>query len=131
MAESLPQRILGLKPSNILIPQSPTSKSFSLGPQSLEPPLDLISTETKRIPFVAQNPDPDRWTNQLRAWPFPMEGWVSWYKRVAKHYESSICHRIGIVDALSLTVSSLGGLSQDGIADALSLTLLSLGGVLQ
>jgi len=63
--------------SDILIPKSSSSKSFILGPQSFERPLDLISTELQRIPFMAQTPNPNIWTDQLRAWPFPMEGWVN------------------------------------------------------
>ena len=92
--------------SDVLIPTSPTSKSFTLGPQSFEPPLDLISAELQRIPFMAQAPDPNIWTDQLRAWPFPMEGWSNWYHRIAKYHEAD-WQRLGIADALSLTLSPI------------------------
>ena len=95
---------MNFQASDILIPKSPTSKSLSLGLRSFEPPLDLISAELQRIPFIAQTPDPNLWTDQLRAWPFPMENWVNWYKRVAKYYAAD-WQNIGIADALSLTLS--------------------------
>ena len=63
--------------SDILILRFSAARSLSLGPQSFEPPLDLISVELQRIPFIAQSPDPNIWTDQLRAWPFPMEGWTN------------------------------------------------------
>lgn len=100
------QPFFGLKANDILIPRSPSSKSFSLGPQSFEPPLDLISAEMQRIPFMAQTPNPNIWTNQLRAWPFPMEGWVNWYKRVSKDHAAT-WQAIGIADALYLTISPI------------------------
>ena len=97
---------MNFQASDILIPKSPTSKSLSLGPRSFELPLDLISAELQRIPFIAETPDSNLWTDQLRAWPFPMEDWVNWYKRVAKNYEA-IWQNIGIADALSLTLSPI------------------------
>ena len=97
---------MNFQTSDILIPKSPTSKSFSLGPQSFEPPLDLISAELRNIPFIAQTLDKNLWTDQLRAWPFPMEGWVNWYKRVAKDHEAD-WQKIEIADALSLTLSPI------------------------
>jgi len=35
-----------------------------------------------------------------------MEGWVNWYKRMAKNHEAD-WQRIGIADALSLTLSPI------------------------
>jgi len=100
------QPFLGLKASNILIPSISNSNSCSLGPRSFEPPLDLISAKTQRFPFMAQTPNPNIWTDQLRALPFPMEGWSNWYKRVAK-YHMADWQKLGIADALSLTLSPI------------------------
>ena len=55
---------------------------------------------------MAQAPDPNISTDQLRAWPFPMEGWVNWYKRVARDHEVT-WQKIGIADALYLTLSPI------------------------
>jgi hypothetical protein len=48
--------------------------SFCLGPRSYERPIDLISYEANRIPFVSQDIDLDFWADSLRAWPNPPEG---------------------------------------------------------
>jgi hypothetical protein len=66
----------------------------------------LISCEANRIPFVSQDIDLDSWADSLRAWPNPLEGWVSWYNRVAKTYQST-WKTIGIADALSLSLSPI------------------------
>jgi hypothetical protein len=58
------------------------------------------------IPFVNQSIDLDSWADSLRAWLNPPEGWVSWYDRVAKTYQST-WETIGIADALSLSLSPL------------------------
>ena len=63
-------------------------------------------TETKRLPFVHAEPNLDLWTNQLRAWPFPMEGWVKWYERVEKAYGGT-WQSLRIADALSLSISPM------------------------
>jgi len=55
---------------------------------------------------MAQTPNPNIWTDQLRALPFPMEGWSNWYKRVAK-YHMADWQKLGIADALSLTLSPI------------------------
>jgi hypothetical protein len=41
--------------------------SFCLRPRSYENPVDLISCEANRIPFVSQNIDLDSWADSLRA----------------------------------------------------------------
>jgi hypothetical protein len=55
---------------------------------------------------VSQNIDLDSWSNSLRAWPNPPEGWVVWYNRVANTYQL-LWESIGIADALSLSLSPL------------------------
>jgi hypothetical protein len=80
--------------------------SFCLGPRSFERPADLISLEANRIPFVSQDIDLDSWSDSLRAWPNPPEGWVAWYTRIAKSYQG-LWATLGIADALSLSISSL------------------------
>jgi hypothetical protein len=55
---------------------------------------------------VSQNIDLDSWADNLRAWPNPPEGWVTWYNRVAKTYQPT-WETIGIADALSLSLSPL------------------------
>jgi hypothetical protein len=79
---------------------------FCLGPCSYESLVDLISCKANRIPFVSQDIDLDSWADSLRAWPNPIEGWVSWYNRVAKAYQP-IWETIGIADDLSLSLSPL------------------------
>jgi hypothetical protein len=58
------------------------------------------------IPFVSQDIDLDSWADGLCAWPNPPEGWVAWYNRLARVYQST-CETIGIADALSLSLSPL------------------------
>jgi hypothetical protein len=55
---------------------------------------------------VSQNIDLDSWSDSLRAWPNPPEGWVTWYNRVANTYQPT-WESIGIADALSLSLSPL------------------------
>jgi len=95
-----------LQASDLLIPCSNDPKTFGLGPQTHEPPYDLIRLETERLPFIHQNPNLNLWADQLRAWPYQIDGWVSWYQRVEKDC-SAIWHTVGIADALSLTISSI------------------------
>jgi hypothetical protein len=89
-----------------LIPTSANSKTFSLGPKSYEPPQDLVKAETKRLPFVHTNPNLDLWTNQLGAWPFPMDGWVNWYQRVEEAHGAT-WQITRIADALSLSLAPM------------------------
>jgi hypothetical protein len=66
----------------------------------------LISCEANRIPFLSQDIDLDSWADSLRAWPNHPEGWVSWYNRMVRVYQST-WEAIGIADALSLSLSPL------------------------
>jgi hypothetical protein len=91
---------------DILLPHPSSPNSFCLGPHSYKNLVDLISCEANRIPFVSQGIDLDSWADSLRAWPNPPEGWVSWYNRVAKTYQST-WETIGIADALSLSLFPL------------------------
>jgi hypothetical protein len=59
-----------------------------------------------RNPFVSQNIDLDSWSDSLRVWPNPPEGWVTWYNRVANTYQPT-WESIGIDDAMSLSLSPL------------------------
>jgi hypothetical protein len=95
-----------LQVSDILLPHPSSPNSFYLGPCSYEKPVDLISCEANRIPFVSQNIDLDFWADGLRAWPNPSEGWVTWYNKVAKTYQPT-WETIRIADALSLSLSPL------------------------
>jgi hypothetical protein len=88
------------------LPHPSFPNSFCLGPHFYERPIDLISCEANRIPFVSQDIDLDSWADNLRAWPNHPEGWVSWYKRVAKAYQPT-WETIGIADALSLSLSPI------------------------
>jgi hypothetical protein len=91
---------------DILLSHPSSPNFFCLRPRSYESPVDLISCEANRIPFVSQGIDLDLWADSLRAWPNPPEGWVSWYNRVAKTYRPT-WETIGIADALSLSLSPL------------------------
>ena len=75
-----------LQVSDILLPHPSNPKSFCLGPRTHENPIDLISSEANRIPFVSQSIDLNLWADCLRAWPNPPESWITWYSRVAKAY---------------------------------------------
>ena len=97
---------LVLQVSDILLPHPSFPNSFCLEPRSYENPIDSISCEANRIPFVSQDIDLDSWADILCAWPNPPEGWVSWYNRVAKTHQST-WETIGIADALSLSLSPL------------------------
>jgi hypothetical protein len=97
---------LVLQVSDILLSHPSLPNSFCLGPHFHESPIDLISYEANRIPFVSQDIDLDSWANDLRAWPNPPKGWVAWYNRVARVHQST-WETIGIVDALSLSLSPL------------------------
>ena len=97
---------LNLQVSDILLPHPSNPKSFCLGPRTYENPIDLISCEANRIPFVSQNIDLNLWANCLRAWPNPPESWTTWYSRVAKTY-MPLWQELNIADALSLSLSPL------------------------
>jgi hypothetical protein len=43
--------------SDIFLPHPSSPNSFCLGPRSYEKPIDLISSEANRIPFVSQDID--------------------------------------------------------------------------
>jgi hypothetical protein len=55
---------------------------------------------------MSQDIDLDSWSDSIRAWPNPPEGWVVWYNRVANTYQP-LRKSIGIADALSLSLSPL------------------------
>jgi hypothetical protein len=97
---------LALQVSDILLPHPSLPHSFCLGSRFHESPIDLISCEANRIPFVSQDIDLDSWADSLRAWPNPPEGWVSWYNRMVRVHQST-WEAIGIADALSLSLSPL------------------------
>jgi hypothetical protein len=97
---------LVLQVSNILLPHPSLPNPFCLGPRFHESPIDLISCEANRIPFMSQGIDLDSWSDSPRAWPNPPEGWVAWYNKVAIVHQS-IWETIGIADALSLSLSPL------------------------
>jgi hypothetical protein len=97
---------LVLQVSDILLSHPSLPNFFCLGPYFHESPIDLISCEASRIPFMSQDIDLDSWADSLCAWPNPPEGWVSWYNRVARFHQSA-WETIGIADALSLSPSPL------------------------
>jgi hypothetical protein len=97
---------LALQVSDILLLYPSLPNSFFLGPHFHENPSDLISCKANRIPFVSQDIDLDSLADSLRAWPNPLEGWVSWYNRMARVHQST-WEAIGIADALSLSLSPL------------------------
>jgi hypothetical protein len=97
---------LALQVSDILLLHPSLPHSFCLGPHFHESLTDLISCEANMIPFVSQDIDLDSWADNLHAWPNPLEGWVSWYKRMARVHQST-WEAIGIDDALSLSLSPL------------------------
>jgi hypothetical protein len=94
---------LALQVSDILLLHPSLPNYFCLGPCFYESPIDLISCEANRIPFVSQDIDLDSWANSLRAWPNPPEGW---YNRMARVHQST-WEAIGIADALSLSLFRL------------------------
>jgi hypothetical protein len=97
---------LALQVSNILLPHPSLPNSFCLGPCFHESSIDLMSCEANKISFMSQDIDLDSWANNLRTWPNPPEGWVSWYNRMARAHQST-WEAIGIADALSLSLSPL------------------------
>jgi hypothetical protein len=97
---------LALQVSYILLPHPSLPNSFCLGPHFHESLTKLISCEANRIPFVSQDIDLDSWADSLCAWPNALEGWVSWYNRMARVHQST-WEAIGIADALSLSLSPL------------------------
>jgi hypothetical protein len=92
--------------SDILLPHPSFPNSFCLGPRFHESLTYLISCEANMIPFVSQDIDLDSWADNLRVWPNPPEGWVSWHNRMVRVYQST-WEAIGIADALSLSLSPL------------------------
>jgi hypothetical protein len=97
---------LVLQVSDILLPHPSLPNSFCLGPRFHESPIDLISCEANRIPFMSQDIDLDSWADSLHAWPNPSEGWVAWYNRMARVHQST-WETIGIANALSLSLPPL------------------------
>jgi hypothetical protein len=79
--------------SDIFLPHPSSPNSFCLGPRSYEKPIDLISSEANRIPFVSQDIDLESWSDSLRTWPNPPEGWIIWYNRMADAYQPMGIHR--------------------------------------
>jgi hypothetical protein len=55
---------------------------------------------------VGQAIDLESWSDSLRTWPNPPEGWIIWYNRIADAYQP-LWESIGIADALSLSLSPL------------------------
>ena len=55
---------------------------------------------------MSQNIDLNLWADCLRAWPNPLESWITWYSRVAKAY-MPLWQDLNIADALSLSLSPL------------------------
>jgi hypothetical protein len=55
---------------------------------------------------MSQDIDLESWSDCLRAWPNPPEGWIVWYNRMADAYQP-LWESIGIADALSLSLSPL------------------------
>jgi hypothetical protein len=92
--------------SDILLPHPSLPNSFYFGPRFHESPTDLISYEANRILFVSQDIDLNSWADNLLVWPNPPEGWVAWYNRMVRVYQST-WETIGIADALSLSLSPL------------------------
>ena len=101
-----------LQVSDILLPHPFNPKSFCLGPRAYENPIDLISCEVNRIPFVSQNIDLNLCDDCLRACPNPPESWITWYSRVAKTY-MPLWQELNIADVLSLSLSPLDKPSED------------------
>jgi hypothetical protein len=97
---------LVLQVSDTLLLHPSLPNSFCLGPHFYESPIDLISCEANRIPFVSQDIYLNSRTDSLCAWPNHPEGWVAWYNRVVRVHQST-WETIGIVDALSLSLSPL------------------------
>jgi hypothetical protein len=92
--------LLVLQVSDILLPHPSLPNSFCLGPRFHESLTYLISCKANRIPFMSQDIDLDSWTDSLRAWPNPLEGWVAWYNRMARVHQST-WETIGIDNALN------------------------------
>jgi hypothetical protein len=92
--------------SRMKVPHPSLPNSFCLGPRFHESLIDLISCEANKISFMSQDIDLDSWTDGLRAWPNPPEGWVAWYNRVVRVHQST-WETIGIANALSLSLSPL------------------------
>jgi hypothetical protein len=55
---------------------------------------------------VSHDIDLESWSDSLRAWPNPPEGWIVWYNRMTDAYQP-LWESIGIADALSLSLSPL------------------------
>jgi hypothetical protein len=55
---------------------------------------------------VSQDIDLESWSDSLRTWPNPPEGWIVWYNRMADAYQP-LWESFGIADALSLSLSLL------------------------
>jgi hypothetical protein len=90
----------------MFLPHPYSPNSFCLWPRSYEKPIDLISSEANRVPFVGQAIDLESWSDSLRAWPNPPEGWIIWYNRMADAYQP-LWESIRTADALSLSLSPL------------------------
>jgi len=58
-----------------------------LGPLGNPDPTDLISAETNRIPFRAENFSLDLWKDTFRSWPSSTKGWKDWFLRISNTNE--------------------------------------------
>ena len=76
-----------------------------LGPLGDPDPTDLITAETNRIPFRAENFYLDLWKDTFPSWLNPTKGWKDWFLRVSNTNEVSWgerkidqCIRLSIVN---------------------------------
>jgi hypothetical protein len=80
---------LVLQVSDILLSHPSLPNFFCLGPYFHESPIDLISCEASRIPFMSQDIDLDSWADSLCAWPNPLKagylGIIEWRDSINLH----------------------------------------------
>jgi hypothetical protein len=80
---------LALQVLDILLPHPSLPNFFCLGPRFHESPIDLISYEANRIPFMSQDIDLDSWADSLCAWPNPPKarylGTTDWQEPINPH----------------------------------------------
>ena len=70
-------------------------------------PVDLICTETQRLPFKSSGLSRSTWKDSFRSWPSSVPGWCEWYERV-RSSKIGEWENLGIAHCLRFSLVDIG-----------------------